>query len=512
MPSPSDPAGSGAPAPASKVSSAEKKIARRSAKREAKDRKHDRSRRDEAVPSTADAATALDGSASTSRKRSSAWRTRLLLIGVVTAVALFATAIALAYRGTSGTATAAADREPSAAGEIAAGVGGTVKPAETTTTQRPDVLPNPGVNTGECKMVTYTPPSAGEKQQGEVCRPVSNQRDTAVILVHGGAGVGGTYAGMKPWSNRLNTEGYVTFAIDYHLFTEGSASPVFPLPEQNIKASVQFLRGTANALGIRNDHIVVQGFSAGARLGAVAFTSPNDQYFVGKELWPYIPDEVNALVAFYHPLDGTMQYEYQYYGGDENSADPKVKARLDKADSLSNASNAVGPAAIITGEADWNIQITQGSEFIQALQDDGKDGAMLVVPGGGHGFDEGDGRNLSKLGEQSATGVLLFLNKAFPQSPERPAQANPPDVVNAPNSTGLPPTTYVYVPRTRPATPTTRGNTPKPSSAPTTQRYVPPSKPYVPPTSVKPSVTPKPTIAPTVPPTSNPPTSAPPGQ
>ena len=72
---------------------------------------------------------------------------------------------------------------------------------------------------------------------------------------------------MKPWSNRLNTEGYVTFAVDYHLFSEGVGSPVFPLPEQNIKAAVQYLRGTANALGIRNDHIVVEGFSSGARLG-----------------------------------------------------------------------------------------------------------------------------------------------------------------------------------------------------------------------------------------------------
>jgi len=446
--------------------------------------------------------------ASQPRRRRSPFRRRVILVGIIAAVALISTAIALAYRGTGPTATASPE-EPAAGGEVAAA--GPTRPAETTTTQIPDVLPNPGVNSGECKMVTYTPPSASQKQMGELCRPVSSQRDVAVVLVHGGAGVGGTYAGLKPWSDRLNTEGYVTFSVDYHLFSEGSESPVFPLPEQNVKASVQYLRGTANALGIRNNRIAVQGFSAGARLAAVTFTTPNDQYFVGKELWPYIPDEVNALVAFYHPLDGTMQYEYQYCGGDDYGANPKVKERLEKADSLANAGKATGPAAIITGENDWNIQITQGSEFIQALQDNGREGAMLVVPGGGHGFDLGDGKRMSKLGEQSATGVLLFLNRAFPQSPERQAQANPPDVVNAPNSTGLPPTTYVYVPRTRPSTPSTRANAPR-SSTPTSQRYVPPTKPYVPPTSVKPTVTTKPTVAPTTPPpTSSPPTSAAPG-
>ena len=60
-------------------------------------------------------------------------------------------------------------------------------------------------------------------------------------IVHGGSGIGGGFQGMRPWADRLLAEGYVVLLPDYHLFSPGGASPVFPWPEQNIKAAVQYL-------------------------------------------------------------------------------------------------------------------------------------------------------------------------------------------------------------------------------------------------------------------------------
>ena len=77
------------------------------------------------------------------------------------------------------------------------------------------------------------------------------------------------------------------------------------------------------ALGISRKNIVVQGMSAGARVGAVAYTTPNDEYFAGPELWPDISDTVNGFIGFYHPYDGSMQYSSQYYGGSDESSDPR---------------------------------------------------------------------------------------------------------------------------------------------------------------------------------------------
>jgi dienelactone hydrolase len=266
---------------------------------------------------------------------------------------------------------------------------------------------------------------------------------------------------------------------------------------------VQFLRGTANAIGIRNDHIAVEGFSAGARLAAEAFTTGDDPYFAGVELWPLISDQVNALIGFYHPLDGSMQYQDQYYGGDDSSPNAAVQQRWDLADSLSHADRAKGPALFLTGSEDWDLQIIQMAQFTQAMQAAGQEAGYLVVPGGGHGFDEGDGYRLSKLGEGSATAVLVFLNHSFPQVPERVPQANSPDVINAPDFTGAPPSTFVPRPRA------TASATFPPNYSTLPKSSVPKRAPVVPPTNTIPPVT-KPSTSVTIAPSSPPSITSPP--
>ena len=125
-----------------------------------------------------------------------------------------------------------------------------------------------------------------------------------------------------------------------------------------------------------------------------------------------------------------------------------VQTRLDKGDSLGHANDAEGPALFITGGDDWNIIDQQQEAFAAALKLKGFDAESIVIPGGGHGFDEG-GSGLSKLGEQSAKLTLQWLNDNFPQTPAREAQVAPIDVNNLPDATGTPPTTYQ--PRTAPA-------------------------------------------------------------
>ncbi len=326
-------------------------------------------------------------------------------------------------------------------GTSSAAPGGPAVTTAPTTPPEPDKLADPQIGPGTCKVVMYTPPSAKQALPGELCRPKENQRDTAVMVVHGGSGISGSYEGMRRWANRYLVEGYVTFLPEYHLFNVGGETPVFPRPEQNIKAATQYLRGVGNALGIRKDRIVVQGQSAGARVGAVAFTTPDDPWFAGPELYPGISDAVNGFIGFYHPYDGTMQFADQYFGGNDQSSDPKVAERLAKGDSLANAKNAIGPAFFTVGDDDWNIIILQQDAFAESLRQKSLAATTTVIKGGGHGFDEG-GPRLSKLGEEAAAQSLQWLNDNFPQVPGRPAQSADADVNNAPTYSGVPPTTY----------------------------------------------------------------------
>ena len=67
------------------------------------------------------------------------------------------------------------------------------------------------------------------------------------------------------------------------------------------------------------------------------WTTPDDPWFAGPELYPDISDRVNGFIGFYHPYDATMQFADQYFGGPEGSRDPQVIERLGKADSLAHA-------------------------------------------------------------------------------------------------------------------------------------------------------------------------------
>lgn len=365
--------------------------------------------------------------------------------------------------------------------------------------QGPDPLPDPQVAPGECKQVTYTPPTATKRFQGELCRPGADQRDVAVMIIHGGSGVSGGPTGMRPWATRLLAEGYVVLMPAYHLFEPGGESPVFPRPEQNIKAAVQFLRGTANATGIRRERIVVQGMSAGARLGSVAYTHPDDPYFQGPELWPGISDEVNGFIGFYHTYDGSMQYSTQYYGGRDDSKDPEVRERWDHADAMASAAAARGPALFITGDRDWNLIVEHQNDFAERLRAAGQDATTVVIKGGSHGFDSGSAKRLSRLGEQAAIEVLRWLNEQFPQRPPRPAVTSSVDLATAPNYTGGPPPSYEQ--RRRVTQPTTTTSRPGGAITATTSTTATSSTTIAPPSTTVTTVEPSPTS------TSEPPTT-----
>jgi acetyl esterase/lipase len=282
-------------------------------------------------------------------------------------------------------------------------------PTSTTVT-----LPDPGVEDGTCELVPYTPPGAPEEQDGELCVPSGRHRDVGIVLVHGGGGKFGDHNGVGPWAERYTDDGYVTLAIDYHLFDTGDRQPVVPRPEQDVKAAVQFLRGNADALGLDPERIVVQGLSAGARLGAVALTTGHDPYFAGPSLWDGVPDHVNAFIGFYSTYDGTLEDDAFYYGGERDDEDPAVRRRWAKADSLANAANASGPAVLFTGDEDWNVLVTQMEQFVDTLDDVGLEGQATVAEDAEHGFDQADG-DLTTGGEQALTALLWWLDSRFPQ-------------------------------------------------------------------------------------------------
>jgi acetyl esterase/lipase len=283
----------------------------------------------------------------------------------------------------------------------------TAAPASTTspttsTTKPTTSTTKPSTSTTKPSKVTrrtivYTPAGA-PKMRGDLVLPRQHQ-DTIIVLVHGGDGSTGSRKQMRGWSNFYATDGYASLAIDYLLAKPSSPSPVYPKPENDVKASVQYLRTNAEQLGINADRVIVHGFEAGAGLGAQAL----------------VGDAPGAFIGFSGRYDGSQRDPNRYYGGPANSPDPQVQERYATANSIAQAGSAAGPALLYAGEQD-DAAVKSATSFRDALQNAGKDVTLTLVPGASSGFDQEKSGALTPAGQQAAQQALEWLQARFPPS------------------------------------------------------------------------------------------------
>lgn len=291
--------------------------------------------------------------------------------------------------------------------------------ADSSTSTSSDSVPPAPQGTG-CHTVTYTP-QVPAPEQADLCLASSDPSGVAIILVHGGGSVQGTRSEMQAWQQFFQSNNITTLNIEYFLITKDTPAPVFPREERNLKAAAQYLRANARVLGINPERIVLLGTSAGARLGGIVATTPDDPSFAGPGHWPQVPDHLNGFIGFYGGYTGqllsdvtglTMQ---QYYGGDSTSTNPEVQQRIAKATAIRNAAQTNGPVLLFHGDADTKAPVKQSIQFNQALQNAGKDSTLIVVPGADHSFDRAKtaGRPLTPEGQQAASQILAWLHTHF---------------------------------------------------------------------------------------------------
>jgi len=314
-------------------------------------------------------------------------------------------------RGTVRTAPPASTTPPTVTAAPASSTPPTVTAAPVTSGTSPSTT-KPSTSTTKPgrvarKTVVYSPTGA-PKRRGALVLPRSHA-NTIVVLVHAND-ENGSKKQMRGWADFYAEHGYPTFAIDYALTVP--IAPTYPKPQTDVKAAVQYLRGRAGALGIDPDRIVVQGFDAGAALGAQAEVTPNDAYFDGPAHYPNQSDAPAAFIGFYGLYDGTQKSPIYY--GPPNSPGPQVQERHAKADSIAHAAGAAGPALLVQGDADNQDYVASATAFRDALQSAGKDVTLTLVPGAQSAFDQGTSGALTPAGKQSAQQVLEWLAARFP--------------------------------------------------------------------------------------------------
>jgi acetyl esterase/lipase len=264
-----------------------------------------------------------------------------------------------------------------------------------------------------CETVTYTPPGASAAHDGDLCRP-ADPTGRGVVLVHGGGGYSGSRSGLTPWTRWYLDQGFVTLAIDYTLVGDGTPAPVYPAPERDVKAAVQYLRRFSSGLGLDAEAIMVHGSSAGARLGAQAHVTSGEPWMDSEDLWPDVPDHTNGLVAFYGYYDGTTLVAEEYLGGPLNSEDPAVRERIARADSTSHAGGSTGPVLLFHGDVDGLVGVGQTEHFGQALAESGTDVTTRILVDENHAFDQRPGDPFTDIGRSAASEIVGWLDEALP--------------------------------------------------------------------------------------------------
>jgi acetyl esterase/lipase len=116
---------------------------------------------------------------------------------------------------------------------------------------------------------------------GDLYLPGSPGPHPALMLIHGGAWkVGSKAAFSGSWGPYLAERGYVVFSIDYRLSKPNV--PSWPQALLDVKAALQYLRGSAAALGVDPERIAVGGDSAGGELSAMLALTQNWPAFAAR--------------------------------------------------------------------------------------------------------------------------------------------------------------------------------------------------------------------------------------
>lgn len=253
--------------------------------------------------------------------------------------------------------------------------------------------------------VTYAAPDESPLTLDAYLPRRTAQAGPAVVLVHGGAFVGGSKdsAGMVAVARRLQDHGIAAFTVSYRLAPEHT----FPAPVDDVAAAVAWLRDPARAAsyGVDPARVGVLGTSAGATLaltvgarpaaetgvrGVVALSAATLLTADGLTLGATAPDEVRAALA--------------YLGCPKVDACP-VGEQASPALTVTPASS---PALLVNGTVE-SIPLPHAERMDQALTAAGVPHELLTV--------EGDAHGAHLLDEPVWDRVLAFLDTQLAPAP-----------------------------------------------------------------------------------------------
>jgi acetyl esterase/lipase len=232
--------------------------------------------------------------------------------------------------------------------------------------------------------------------------PTGKKLNPTIILIHGGAWIGGDKLDLSTIAGLLVREGFTVANINYRLATVDSNQ--YPAAVKDAESVVEWLQSNAAAYRVDTSRIAAFGTSAGANLALTLGTF----------------NRVKAVVDFYGPTDFTDPAFWadslngvsnsqilDLYLGVPFSENPTL---YQSASPVHNISAKTAPTIIFHGSADQSVPVTESETFSHDLQSIGILCPLNIEPGLAHGFLTASGYDPTQVLKQSVD----FLNTVMP--------------------------------------------------------------------------------------------------
>ena len=228
-----------------------------------------------------------------------------------------------------------------------------------------------------------------------------------MIVIHGGFLFKGTRADISHIAEPLARAGYITFNIDYRLFSQETGTNPWPAQLDDAQRAVRWVRAHAVEYGVDPERIGAIGFSAGGQLAsflgtrdtrdnsdpALAGHSSRVQCVVNLAGYvdltiPYFAEEINELTV-------------AILGGSPEQ--PPTEAAYRDFSAIEFVDEKTAPFLVLHGAEDVRVPVEHSRRLVNRLRESGIEAVNTEFPGRDH-FSVVE---WSLIGEQS----LAFLGR-----------------------------------------------------------------------------------------------------
>ncbi len=142
----------------------------------------------------------------------------------------------------------------------------------------------------ELKLDLYYPPEGAPKTEA------------AVVVIHGGAWMGGTRKDMRDLSMQIAKRGMLAASVQYRL----APKSIWPAMLDDVQTATRYLRTNASKLGFNPNRIGATGASAGGHLAV--FLGSRETRDLKPEHFPGVSSRAHAVFDIFGPTDMTKDF------------------------------------------------------------------------------------------------------------------------------------------------------------------------------------------------------------